>query len=277
MEFGVWLFDVTSNQMMGRIMSKRKGFTLIELLVVIAIIALLMGILMPALQSVREQARRQSCASRIRQQVLSLNMYASENDTKLPLPGSAFYWLQDVAVETANFMLGSGMTREMFYCPSNANHQKYNDYFWNWGNNSWDEQSGRFTGGGYTVSGYCFLLQTISGSRNEIVPYPNDSTPKLWIKTTQDKQPALRELVIDSILGTPSNSAKYGFNFDQVLGGIWGSYGVHDRTSHLKNGYEPSGGNIGFLDGHNEWRSFDPDIVNDVAVPRYGSSPGFFW
>ena len=94
-------------------MDKRQGFTLIELLVVIAIIALLMGILMPALRMVREQARRQVCTSRIRQQLLAIIMYAGENDSKLPLPEMGGNWLQDVAVGTANFLLDNAMTREM--------------------------------------------------------------------------------------------------------------------------------------------------------------------
>jgi len=44
-------------------MHKRQGFTLIELLVVIAIIALLMAILMPALQKVKEQGRKIVCSN----------------------------------------------------------------------------------------------------------------------------------------------------------------------------------------------------------------------
>jgi len=61
-------------------MVQRNGFTLIELLVVIAIIALLMAILMPALNVAREQARGISCSSNQKTLALAYIMYASEND-----------------------------------------------------------------------------------------------------------------------------------------------------------------------------------------------------
>ena len=61
-------------------MGCRKGFTLIELLVVIAIIAVLMGILMPALTRVKEQAREISCRANLRQYGLVQNMYLADND-----------------------------------------------------------------------------------------------------------------------------------------------------------------------------------------------------
>ena len=58
------------------------GFTLIELLVVIAVIALLMGILMPALQKARKMAQRAVCQSNLRQWGTVFHMYATENDSK---------------------------------------------------------------------------------------------------------------------------------------------------------------------------------------------------
>ena len=91
---------------------------------------------MPALNRVKEQAHRSSCAARVRQQVISLNIYAGENDTKLPLPNTGGAWLQDLAVSTANFLLDNGMTREIFYCPSNFAYQKHNDLFWSFNNDS---------------------------------------------------------------------------------------------------------------------------------------------
>ncbi len=61
-------------------MRKRRGFTLIELLVVIAIIALLMSILMPALQRVRKQARTTACLAQLKQWGLMFSLYCQDND-----------------------------------------------------------------------------------------------------------------------------------------------------------------------------------------------------
>jgi prepilin-type N-terminal cleavage/methylation domain-containing protein len=256
---------------------KTNGFTLIELLVVIAIIAILMSILMPALTRVREQARQRSCSTRLRQHALVLNMYGDENQGKLPLPNTAGGWLQDVAVNTVHFMLRSGLTRPMFYCPSNANHQKYNDYFWEYNNDTWD--GSKFTReSGFIVSGYCYLLQLSSGQRGDITRYQKDGEDKVWLRTTTEPHPASKEAVVDSIMGTPKAGTKYGFDFHQVPGGILGLHGVYDQTSHLKNDFEPLGGNVSFLDAHVEWRKFDPDVDgNGRAVGRYTMGPAFFW
>ena len=64
-------------------MGGKKGFTLIELLVVIAIIAVLMAILMPALERVKEQARGIACMSNQKTMGLAYVMYADDNDSSI--------------------------------------------------------------------------------------------------------------------------------------------------------------------------------------------------
>jgi prepilin-type N-terminal cleavage/methylation domain-containing protein len=65
-------------------MCKRSGFTLIELLVVIAIVALLMAILMPALQRVKKQAQAVACMSNIKQWSYCWHMYLEDSGGKFP-------------------------------------------------------------------------------------------------------------------------------------------------------------------------------------------------
>jgi len=88
-----------------------RRFTLIELLVVIAIIAILAGILLPALALARERGRRISCSSNLRNLGTAIRLYANDADEYYP-PGDNADGFNRLLI------LGQVKTMKLFLCPS---------------------------------------------------------------------------------------------------------------------------------------------------------------
>lgn len=99
---------------------KHSGFTLIELLVVIAIVAILAAILFPVFARARENARRSSCQSNLKQLALGVMQYTQDYDEKFPV-----VYVSSVAPYTANNPYGWAdavqpylKSVQIFQCPS---------------------------------------------------------------------------------------------------------------------------------------------------------------
>lgn len=153
---------------------RSEGFTLIELLVVIAIIAILAAILFPVFARAREQARKASCVSNLKQLGLGFMMYSQDYDETFPgikfgnNPGEGWPWTVFPGSVDWNGVFTHGVqpyikNKQVLQCPSGTDNNRwsgtngigycYNEYMYNYYNN-YDKQAalGNAPGGVAQVS-----------------------------------------------------------------------------------------------------------------------------
>jgi prepilin-type N-terminal cleavage/methylation domain-containing protein len=227
--------------------ARRRAFTLIELLVVIAIIAILAALLLPALSSAKERAKRIGCLNNIKQLTLASIMFAGDNEERFQSPGSTLSPYRIGQTFRDTMVNDYRITRPTFYCQSNPDWNKANNTFW-------------YFEDGVTVTkpsviGYFYFAGEAAYNSSATVGtyYPNNGAlpggdnlrarlPVFAMKSTENPY---YKLIWTDINRQYLNDWGRGTDFN-IRG-----------ANHNKGGSTPPvGANEGYTDGHVEWAKF---------------------
>ena len=231
---------------------RRRGFTLIELLVVIAIIAILAAILFPVFQKVRENARRASCQSNLKQIGLAIIQYNQDADEKYPI--TAWHESGTSAQTWASEIYPFAKSTGLFHCPDDsiqATSQSTDGYmnngYWNIGPGSTqmhtsylynDDFGGAATGNG----GAPTALAQVTASSSTVIAIDGGTValstqlPSAWVQSHNSFY----------INPTPFNNGNNG--------GIYDEGGPAVRHT--------DGFDVLYSDGHVKFKRPTPDFYN---------------
>jgi prepilin-type N-terminal cleavage/methylation domain-containing protein/prepilin-type processing-associated H-X9-DG protein len=229
-----------------------RGFTLIEILVVIAIIVLLVAILFPVFSRARENARRASCMSNMKQLALSVTQYAADNDGKLmsynTSPGYTSNWNRFSPIQPyiKNY--------DILFCPSAPRHPNGSSDS-NGTTSAWAPQ-------------YGFPTDEVDKPMiTAVVNVGTPSAPSSYHPTTTALD-SVPNASLTCLLGetnylssTNTNYLKYGYG-----GTAFGARGGSSIVKWLNRDRHMEGANYAYMDGHVKW--LKEDVVDRVYATQ---------